>query len=82
MIEFIHTENRGSIKLSYSTVAREFLDSPISEEERGFIVNMMVYLDFLERKRRLKIVKLNSADWEGLRQATTLYDDEQKKEVA
>ena len=82
MIEFIHTENSGGVKLSYNTVAREFLDSPISEEERGFIVNMMVYLDFLERKKGWKFVKLNSADWEGLRQATTLYDEVQTKDVA
>jgi len=82
MVEFIHTENSGSIKLSYSAVAREFLESPISEEDRGLIVNMMVYLDFLDRKKGLKFVKLNSAEWEGLQQATTLQEADSKREVA
>jgi hypothetical protein len=82
MIELIDIESKEKVRLSYTMVAREFLDSPVSEEERGFIVNMMVYLDFMERRRGLKIVKLNSADWEGLLQATALCEEDSSREVA
>jgi len=82
MIELIHTESNKKLKLSYNQVAKEFLESPVSEEERGFIVNMIVFLDFMERKRSLKFVKLNSADWEELWLATTLNDPDSSKEVA
>ncbi len=82
MIELAHTESNKKLKLSYNQVAKEFLESPVSEEERGFIVNMIVFLDFMERKRSLKFVKLNSADWEELWLATTLNDPDSSKEVA
>jgi len=82
MIELIHSESNKKLKLSYNQVAKEFLESPVSEEERGFIVNMIVFLDFMERKRSLKFVKLNSADWEELWLATTLNDPDSSKEVA
>ena len=82
MIELINIESKEKVRLSYTKVAKEFLNSPVSEEERGFMVNMMVFLDFMERKRSLKFVKLNSADWEELWQATSLFEADSSREVA
>ena len=82
MIELVDIREKNRFRLSYTKVASEFLNSPISEEEGGFIVNMMLYLDFIERRRGLKFVKLTRADWEGLWQATSLDDSTSYNVVA
>lgn len=65
MIEFI-TSAGEKIYLSYAEIAKEFLDSPLSEEERDAAVNLIIFMDFLQRKRDLKFVKMRDSDWEGL----------------
>ena len=71
MINFINQRNEEIVKLSYTKVAQEFLVSPENKEKRGFVVNMMIFFDYMEEKEGLKFVKLNSVDWEELWQATT-----------
>lgn len=71
MINFINQRNEEIVNLSYTKVAQEFLVSQANIEERGFVVNMMIFLDYMEEKQGLKFVKLNSVDWEELWQATT-----------
>ena len=82
MITFVDKKTKKKEKVTYQKVAQEFLDSPVSEEERGFLVNMMIYLDFVERRRGLVVEKLNSVDWEELYQATILLNADLAKEVA
>ena len=81
MIRFLDIDNNREVNLSYTQVAREFLDSPVSEEERGFVVNMMIFLDYIDRKKGLKFVKLNEEDWEELYQAAIREDMEFSKEL-
>lgn len=71
MINFIDKRNGEIIKLNYNSVAQEFLVSPENIEERGFVVNMMIFFDYMEKKQGLKFVKLKSVDWEELWLATT-----------
>ncbi len=71
MINFIDNRNGEIIKLSYNSVAQEFLVSPENIEGRGFVVNMMIFFDYMEKKQGLKFVKLKSVDWEELWLATT-----------
>ena len=70
MIEFIDINDDKKVKRSYEQVAIEFLNSPEGKMRGGFVLNMIFFLDLLEKEKGLKFVRMEGVDWEELYKAT------------
>ena len=71
MIRFINKFDDKDELLSYDELAKDFLNSPQSEKGRGFMIGMILFLDFIAKKKGLKFVRLQKADWTQLILAAT-----------
>lgn len=66
MIRFTNKLNDKDEILSYDELVKEFLNSHLSTRRRGFIIEMILFLDYTAKKRGLTFVRLQRADWAQL----------------
>lgn len=66
MIQFENLKSGEEISKSYEELVNEYLKSPLSEENGGFVLNMMIFLDHMSRKTGFKFQKIADKDWSAL----------------
>jgi hypothetical protein len=66
MIYFKDLKNGTNISKTYKELVSEYLRSPVSEEDNGFLINMMIFLNHLNRKMGLKFSRITKSDWNAL----------------
>ncbi len=66
MIQFENLKSGEEISKSYKELVLEYLQSPLSEEKGGFVLNMMIFLDHMSRKTGFKFQKITDKDWYAL----------------
>jgi len=71
MIQFIHND-RGEVVKSYAEVARELLESPVGDVELDFVTSIILFMDYLDKEKRLRVRVMKPGDWKKLEEATRI----------
>lgn len=71
MIQFIHND-RGEAVKSYAEVARELLESPVGDLKLDFVTRIILFMDYLDQEKGLRVRVLKSGDWKKLEEATSV----------
>ncbi len=66
MIYFEDLKSGKNISKTYNELVNEYLQSPVSEEDHGFVISMMIFLNHMNRKMGLKFTKITNKDWNAL----------------